>query len=483
MQSERIYVNQGKAVCTIKRRNQPMGKGTGNYTQKKIRKPSGHLREGVIAFGACAALALGVFSTTSMGYQITIDGQVAGASRSTEAFTESLGRIDEIVQTTYGMDNARVADTISVQRCVMTGSTESSQADYTHALLGRDHDVSIDGVTMIVDGRTVGDFVSKQQAEEALQAAVAKSGNVGNSDTVLDYRINSNITYKNTTFDVSEVKTNKEWANVLTESNDSANGKAVVASTGQTVTVPEKAVPASSVNSETSEQPTAASTNAQDSLLKIDLTKESTINTAIPYSVVTQEDPSAYAGIVTVSQPGQSGVRTTQLQVSYQNGQEVSSQVLSESITKEPVPQIVLIGTNTFPTQASKKGDFILPAKGDVTSTDKSGSHAGYKAIDIAAAQGSPIYAPKDGTVIMAQEYSSYGNTVQIQADDGTIFLMAHNSEFKCSVGDKVKKGQVVALMGSTGNSTGPHCHFEIRINGEQQVITDYFDLGLGDVV
>lgn len=458
-----------------------MGRGTKNHTEKKARKQTAHLREGVIAFGACAALALGVFSTTSMGYQITIDGQVAGASRSTAAFTESLGRIDDIVKTTYGMGNARVADTITVERCVMTGRTECTQAYYTHALVGKDHDVSIDGVTMIVDGRTVGDFVSKQQAEAVLQAAVAKSGNVGNSDTVLDYRINSNINYKSTTFDVSEVKTNQEWADILTKSGDESAGKAVVASVGQAVTVPESTVPASNVDAASGTE--TASAKSQDSLLKIDLTKESTINTAIPYSVVTQEDPSAYAGIVTVSQPGQSGVRTTQLQVSYQNGQEVSSQVLSESITKEPVSQIVLIGTNTYPTMASKKGDFILPAKGDVTSTDKSGSHAGYKAIDIAAAQGTPIYAPKDGKVIMAQEYSSYGNTVQIQADDGTVFLMAHNSEFKCSVGDRVMKGQVVALMGSTGNSTGPHCHFEIRVNNEQQVITDYFDLGLGDVV
>ncbi|MGL4283337.1 MAG: M23 family metallopeptidase, partial [Eubacterium aggregans] len=61
--------------------------------------------------------------------------------------------------------------------------------------------------------------------------------------------------------------------------------------------------------------------------------------------------------------------------------------------------------------------------------------HAGYKAIDIAAAQGTPIYAPKDGTVTMAQEYGSCGLTVQVEADDGTVFLMAHNSEVKCSAG------------------------------------------------
>ncbi|MEG0377507.1 MAG: peptidoglycan DD-metalloendopeptidase family protein, partial [Eubacterium sp.] len=154
-----------------------------------------------------------------------------------------------------------------------------------------------------------------------------------------------------------------------------------------------------------------------------------------------------------------------------------SEKGLSETVAVEAVNQIVSKGTKPYPTMSSKKGNFILPANGNISALDKPGSHAGCFAMDIANPTGTPIYAPQSGTVTMASEFGGYGLCVQIQMDNGVVFLLGHNSEFKVNVGDRVEKGQVVALMGNTGNSTGPHCHFEIRINGVQQYLPDYFDI------
>ena len=94
--------------------------------------------------------------------------------------------------------------------------------------------------------------------------------------------------------------------------------------------------------------------------------------------------------------------------------------------------------------------------------------------IDIPAPTGTPTVAVASGTVIYSGVQGSYGNTVMIQHDDGLVSLYAHNSSLVVKVGDKVKKGQVVSKIGSTGRSKGPHLHFEIRVNGTAQNPLNY---------
>ena len=89
--------------------------------------------------------------------------------------------------------------------------------------------------------------------------------------------------------------------------------------------------------------------------------------------------------------------------------------------------------------------------------------------IDFPVSTGSNVYAAASGTVILVKYLNySYGRYLIIDHGDGLSTLYAHNSQILVSVGEKVSAGQVVAKSGSTGNSTGPHCHFEVRVNGSQ---------------
>lgn len=89
--------------------------------------------------------------------------------------------------------------------------------------------------------------------------------------------------------------------------------------------------------------------------------------------------------------------------------------------------------------------------------------------VDFPVSTGSNVYASASGTVIIAKNLNySYGHYLVIDHGNGLSTLYAHNSTLLVGVGDHVNKGQVIARSGSTGNSTGPHCHFEVLLNGNQ---------------
>jgi hypothetical protein len=97
------------------------------------------------------------------------------------------------------------------------------------------------------------------------------------------------------------------------------------------------------------------------------------------------------------------------------------------------------------------------------------GGKSFHTGVDIAAKTGSPIVAANDGTVIRAGWNNAYGNVVFIDHGGGIVTVYAHNSELLVSNGAKVTRGQQISKAGSTGNSTGPHLHFEVRKNGDYQ--------------
>lgn len=122
-----------------------------------------------------------------------------------------------------------------------------------------------------------------------------------------------------------------------------------------------------------------------------------------------------------------------------------------------------------------KGGKFIIPA----VSYTRISSYFGYRihpisktrklhsGIDLAAPKGSRCVAAAAGTVIYAGWISGYGNTVMISHGSGLVTLYGHNTSNAVSKGQSVSQGQLIAYIGSTGNSTGPHCHFEVRLNGK----------------
>ena len=192
----------------------------------------------------------------------------------------------------------------------------------------------------------------------------------------------------------------------------------------------------------------------------------------VQYDIEYTDSASMYQGDYKVTSPGEFGAADVVANVTYVNGQEMERTVLSAVTLKEPVTEQRLQGTKERPTWYPT-GTFRWPTSGRITSYfggRKSPGGIGstnHKGLDIANSRGTPIYAADGGTVVYAGWYGGYGYTVRIR-HDGTGYetLYAHNSSLQVRVGQHVYKGQQIAKMGSTGNSTGSHCHFEIRLNG-----------------
>ena len=106
------------------------------------------------------------------------------------------------------------------------------------------------------------------------------------------------------------------------------------------------------------------------------------------------------------------------------------------------------------------------PVSGTITSPFGRRSRGIHTGLDIATTKGTPIGAAAAGTVTYAARKGTYGNLVVIDHGNGIQTYYAHCNSINCSVGQKVSQGQMISTVGTTGNSTGPHLHLEIRING-----------------
>ncbi|OJU60163.1 MAG: hypothetical protein BGO08_09175 [Altererythrobacter sp. 66-12] len=102
------------------------------------------------------------------------------------------------------------------------------------------------------------------------------------------------------------------------------------------------------------------------------------------------------------------------------------------------------------------------------------GGRRDHKGIDLAQPIGTPVYATADGLVSKAAPFSSYGNYIQIEHGGGLETRYAHLSGFAVATGDQVHKGQLIGYVGTTGRSTGPHLHYEVRVAGDAVDPTPY---------
>ncbi|MBE3520208.1 MAG: M23 family metallopeptidase [Firmicutes bacterium] len=194
---------------------------------------------------------------------------------------------------------------------------------------------------------------------------------------------------------------------------------------------------------------------------------------SIPYATEVTYDDSLWPWQERVLVEGKNGQKLVTQEVVRENGQEVSRRTVDERILSYPVTRKVVRGSKQVPPMGS--GQMAWPVKGRVTSYFGQRWGSFHSGIDIAAPAGTPVLAADNGMVSYRGWNGGYGRLVLIDHGNGTVTAYAHLSGYEVSVGDRVEKGQVIGYVGSSGNSTGPHLHFEVRVNGVAKNPLDYY--------
>lgn len=198
-------------------------------------------------------------------------------------------------------------------------------------------------------------------------------------------------------------------------------------------------------------------------------TLETTTQThRLEFSVHYQSTNQLGLGQIKVVQQGAPGVVKEVVKMRYINGRLVSQQVLSKHVLKAPKPEIAERGTNA----GVASGSWVWPTTAyDVTSPfgwrDLFGSPNFHPGVDLGCPIGTPIYATNNGVVEDAGWNSGgYGIWVKINNGDGIETVFGHMSQVVAHSGETVAKGQLLGYSGETGFATGPHLHYEVRLNG-----------------
>ncbi|MBW7573489.1 peptidoglycan DD-metalloendopeptidase family protein [Caproiciproducens sp. AGMB10547] len=208
-------------------------------------------------------------------------------------------------------------------------------------------------------------------------------------------------------------------------------------------------------------------------MLNVQLIKNLTYEVPLSYKTVTIKDDSQYTDYSKVKTAGVNGKQKCVDKVYYVNGVEQKRDIISRTVLVASTDKVVVTGTKKRPKYSGSgvsSGSLMWPVPSLRTITTyftwRWGSfHTG---IDISggSAYGKTIVAADGGTVVSAGWSNGYGYCVKINHGGGIQTLYGHASKILVSSGQRVSKGQAIALVGSTGNSTGPHCHFEVIKNG-----------------
>lgn len=201
--------------------------------------------------------------------------------------------------------------------------------------------------------------------------------------------------------------------------------------------------------------------------LTMRITEKVSYEKVLEHKVEKKDSKEIYEGYTETKQEGKDGLSEVTSTITLVNGEQVDEDIIKEDVKSEPVTEVILIGIKERPPSVGS-GKYIWPFKSGYTLTSGFKWRWGrlHQGIDLGTPSGNDVLAADGGIVTFAGYSGGYGYLIKIDHQNGMETRYAHNSKLLVSEGDKVFQGMHIAESGNSGRSTGPHLHFEIRVNG-----------------
>ncbi len=425
-------------------------------------------------FGAVAiAAAATVLSLYTLGAQVTYDGQALGVVSSRHAAEKAVAEIEAITRETTG-DNSYAVDTalLTAETGVFPRSSLISGDDFEEELSDALGEVEY-AYVLYVDGEKVVATTRSGALEDLLEQLKLgyQTANTVNAYFVEDVEIRQEYVESSYVMNLGYI------AEILNETKE-GEVTYTVASGDSYYSIAEDYGMSMDDLMKLNEGYDPALlrvgdvltiSNAVPYLTVVNVERQRYVQDT-PYQVEYTDDASMYQGEYKVTSAGVYGKADVTANVTYINGEETEREVVASVTLSQPVTEQQLRGTKERPTWYPT-GSFSWPCSGVITSRfgyrslNLSGSNY-HQGIDIGNSYGTSIYAADGGTVTYSGWMGGYGYLIIIDHGNGYETYYGHNSSLVASVGQKVHKGQLIARMGSTGYSTGNHCHFGVKLNG-----------------
>ena len=409
----------------IKRKKFKFSFNVSNYINSQINKIFSILKEGFITYVKTASLINKRFLSLVLSFSVAAcslcvffsyftfataiyspEGRI-GYCKTIDDFHKTLATVEKTVEDT----NSTLTDFKTIP-AVCLKSSLSSNSHLSDKLLLCSPQYT-EAYSLLSDGEIIFTSKTKEEAQSVLNEYVSLFSMNGSAS------VETSINFRKSIVPVASVTSREESLNLLTQ---------------------KKQIPVVSVVSSVAEE-------------------------SIPFSVETTQDSSLYIGEKITVTEGKNGTKKICSEATYVNGALEESKISSENIVTHPVTKIVRIGTKE---KDILKSGVLRPVSGGTISS-RYGARWGrtHQGLDIAVPTGTNITAAEGGTVSFTSENAGgYGKLVKIKHSSGVETAYAHLSKILVTKGQIVSAGEIIALSGNTGNSTGPHLHFEIITNG-----------------
>lgn len=417
----------------------------------------------------------GVFNYCT-AYEYSYNGKTLGLVKSKADVLEITDLVQAALTEEKNIDvviDAR--DDIEFERVAALGDVKIDTSEDVLKRLTYMGDLNVKAWGIYVNGKKVGAVESKEIAAEVMQDIKDKYSTGMKGAEIEEAVFIEKVDVKKSNNDLQDLLSEKEMVERLCTSGERESLHTVIA--GETLadiaklysmTEEEILNDNANVDPRKLEVGSALVIKQHAPVITVKITEVVTYDEKVKYEVKKIKDKEIYEGYSEVTQEGKNGKNEVTARIVSVNGEEIEHNRLSETVIKKPVKKIIHVGIKERPPTVGS-GKYIWPMESQYyTITSEFGARWGrnHNGIDMGCPQGSPVLAADGGTVTRAGYNGSFGYLVVIDHQNGMETYYAHNSELLVSVGDKVFQGQQISRSGNTGRSTGPHLHFEIRVNG-----------------